>query len=146
MANSNKEWNSIAMGAGSGDGDSGASSLVDLLDVEVLNPTDGQTLTYDATAQKWINGGGGNEMLIGFNFNEETGILYLDKTWQEIYDAVTNGIDVFCYDTGELIWSKLRVISVSYDGVAKYCIFTDDSENYKFACDAPDEYPNNSAS
>lgn len=54
MANSNKEWNAIAMGAGSSEGS--ISSLVDLLDVSVLNPTDGQTLTYDATAGKWVNG------------------------------------------------------------------------------------------
>jgi len=98
MANSNKEWNSIAMGAGSGDSGSGASSLMDLLDVEVLNPTDGQTLTYDATTQKWINGGGGSTggvMFITIQYDESKGAYVSDKTWSEITAAVENGYTVY---------------------------------------------------
>ena len=41
----------------------GASALGDLTDVNITSPTDGQVMTYDATAQKWKNatpsGGGG---------------------------------------------------------------------------------------
>jgi len=100
MANSNKEWNSIAMGAGSGDSGSGASSLVELLDVEVLNPTDGQTLTYDATAQKWINGGGGGGSTGGVmvvhatsHYDEENDTTYYtaDKSFDEVASFIENG-------------------------------------------------------
>ena len=34
---------------------SGASSLSELSDVSISNPTDGQVLTYNATTQKWEN-------------------------------------------------------------------------------------------
>lgn len=33
----------------------GASTLADLTDVNISNPTDGQILQYDATSQKWVN-------------------------------------------------------------------------------------------
>lgn len=36
-----------------------ANALDDLSDVELSEVTDGQTLVYDATAQKWVNGEGG---------------------------------------------------------------------------------------
>ena len=96
MANSNKEWNSIAMGAGSSDSGSGASSLMDLLDVEVLNPTDGQTLTYDATAGKWVNSNAGSSSTGGIFvanivFDEELQKLRLDKTAAEIVAAIEAG-------------------------------------------------------
>lgn len=55
----------ISPKAGSGGG-GGASSLSELLDVSISNPTDGQVLTYNATTQKWENktptGGGGSNM------------------------------------------------------------------------------------
>lgn len=38
---------------------SGSSTLSGLTDVDISNPTDGQTLVYDATSQKWVNGSGG---------------------------------------------------------------------------------------
>lgn len=112
MANSNKEWNSIAMGAGSSDGGSGASSLMNLLDVEVLNPTDGQTLTYDATAQKWINGGG-NDFIVTLTstYDEQTDetTYAVDKTNQEIYEAAASGKNVRMIfdDQGDFFFYKL---------------------------------------
>jgi len=36
-------------------GEGGASDLADLGDVDLTTPTDGQVLTYDATAEKWVN-------------------------------------------------------------------------------------------
>jgi hypothetical protein len=41
---------------GGGGGGGGSSTLVDLTDVNIDNPTEGQGLVYDATNQKWING------------------------------------------------------------------------------------------
>lgn len=48
----------IKDGAG-GSGGGGASALADLDDVDISTPTNGQVLSYDETAQKWINTNGG---------------------------------------------------------------------------------------
>lgn len=51
----------IADNAGGG---GGSSSLAGLTDVDLTNPTDGQTLVYDATAGKWVNGSGGGVTIL----------------------------------------------------------------------------------
>ena len=38
-----------------GGGGGGVSTLADLTDVNISNPTDGQILQYDAASQKWVN-------------------------------------------------------------------------------------------
>lgn len=49
--------NGVIYGSGGG---GGASSLSDLTDVVITSATDGQTLVYDATTQKWVNESGGS--------------------------------------------------------------------------------------
>ena len=44
-----------ALGQGSGGG-GGSTALVDLVDVAISNPTNGQVLKYNATTGKWYNG------------------------------------------------------------------------------------------
>ena len=44
-----------ALGQSSG-GSGGATSLADLVDTAISNPTNGQVLKYDSTSGKWING------------------------------------------------------------------------------------------
>lgn len=54
---------------------------------DITNPQDGDTLVYDATAGKWVNGaGGGGALVIHENESGE-----LDRTWQEIHDAISAG-------------------------------------------------------
>lgn len=48
-----------AGGGGGGGGGGGSSTLAGLTDVDLTNPTDGQTLVYDAASSKWANGSGG---------------------------------------------------------------------------------------
>ena len=43
-----------ALGQGSGGG-GGATALIDLVDVAISNPTDGQALVYNANTGKWVN-------------------------------------------------------------------------------------------
>lgn len=43
--------------AGGGGGGGGSSTLAGLTDVDISNPTDGQTLVYNQSAGKWENGG-----------------------------------------------------------------------------------------
>lgn len=51
---------SFALGAASAKGGpGGASTLTGLTDVDISNPTDGQTLVYNAQSGKWENGAGG---------------------------------------------------------------------------------------
>ena len=45
-----------ALGQGSGGGGGGATALVDLVDVAISNPTNGQVLKYNSTTGKWYNG------------------------------------------------------------------------------------------
>ena len=45
-----------ALGQGTGGGGGGSSALSDLVDVSLNNPTNGQSLVYDGTSQKWVNG------------------------------------------------------------------------------------------
>ena len=44
-----------ALGYGPGGGGGGASALTDLVDVEISSPSNGQSLVYDSTTQKWVN-------------------------------------------------------------------------------------------
>ena len=54
------------------------------IETNIQNPTDGQTLKYDAESGKWVNGEGGGSNTLIVNNNNGT----LDKTWQEIHDAM----------------------------------------------------------
>ena len=44
-----------ALGQGQGGGGGGATALIDLVDVAISNPTDGQALVYNANTGKWVN-------------------------------------------------------------------------------------------
>jgi hypothetical protein len=62
------------------------------IETNIQNPTDGQTLKYDAASGKWVNGegGGSSTLVVTSTYDESTQIVTLDKTWQEIYDALPN--------------------------------------------------------
>lgn len=75
-------------------GGGGSSTLSGLTDVDISNPSDGQTLVFNSTSGKWENGAGGvlvlHEIPVEANSNTRavpTPMIRLDKTWQEIYDA-----------------------------------------------------------
>ncbi len=58
--------------------------------VEVNNPQDGDTLIYNAAKQKWVSGSNSSSSGVGYlavHENNDT----LDKTWKEIYDALSEG-------------------------------------------------------
>lgn len=72
----------IAKGGGGGGG-GGSSTLSGLTDVDISNPTDGQTLVYNGASGKWENGAGGGVLVVGVNDQTMT----LDKTWSELSAA-----------------------------------------------------------
>ena len=55
VAGDSRAFNPVKVRTGGG----GSSTLSGLTDVDLTNPTDGQTLVYDASSSKWVNGSGG---------------------------------------------------------------------------------------
>lgn len=147
MANSNKEWNAIVMGAGSGEGS--VSSLMDLLDVSVLNPTDGQTLVYSAEEGKWVNHDSTGGVMVVKSTLDEMGNKTLDHTWQEIYDAISNYIPVAIIGVignkdSEMFFVYRVDVEESNDYVSyvvKCFIPGSGSGRVIFECPTPNDYP-----
>lgn len=76
-------WNQGSGGGGGG----GSSTLSGLTDVDISNPSNGQTLVYNATSGKWENGagGGGGALVVrGVTVGEK---VTLDHTYAEIVSA-----------------------------------------------------------
>lgn len=69
-------------------GGGGSSTLSGLTDVDITDPTDGQTIVYNASAGKWENGaaggGGGGPLLVNFAYDEESKSYPGDKTAGEV--------------------------------------------------------------
>lgn len=79
-------------------GGGGASVLNDLSDVNITNPSDGQTLVYDVIAQKWKNGsGGGGGVVIDDTNTSTTKVWSSSKVDTELgskQDALTAGTGI----------------------------------------------------
>lgn len=72
----------------------GSSSLVGLTDVDISNPTDGQTLVYDASSEKWVNGDSAGGALMVSVVEDDQGNAILMTPAGEIYAAFANGKNV----------------------------------------------------
>ena len=75
-----------ALGINSAGGGGGATSLVDLLDVNITSPTNGQALVYNATSGKWENqtiGGGSTGTLSSIGLVMPTGFSVSPGTLTE---------------------------------------------------------------
>ena len=81
---------------GGGGGGGGSSTLVGLTDVDISSPTDGQTLVYDATEQKWINGsgGGGGGYTRTELFKSSTDNAVWNASGIELSDSIENYDDI----------------------------------------------------
>lgn len=84
-------WAVEYLGEGNGQGGSGGFSP------DITNPQDGDTLVYNATAGKWVNGsGGGGDIevlhIIGDVDNPEPPTF--DMTYAEVLAAITAGKSV----------------------------------------------------
>ena len=95
---------SYMMGQKAAGGGGGSSTLSGLTDVDLTNPSDGQTLVYNAASGKWENGaggggGGGGALIINvtevtdYNSQPEEGDPYMignvSATLNEIQEAFT---------------------------------------------------------
>lgn len=83
----------IARNGGGGGG--GSSTLSGLTDVDLTNPTDGQTLVYDAASQKWVNGsggGGGGFTVLHGTYDDEQEQITLEVTCSELYSMCQDSV------------------------------------------------------
>ena len=106
------------------------------IQTNIQNPTDGQTLKYDAESGKWVNAEGGSGTLV-VNIQSENNILTLDKTWQQIYDAYPyvvareeNGSEFVINSIGEINY---------YNGAYRVSINVN-----TYTTNVPDGYPDTS--
>ena len=131
---------SYMMGQKAGPG-GGSSTLSGLTDVDISNPTDGQTLVYNATTGKWENGstGEGGTLIVHQSHDEEHGLYILDKTWQELADAILIRPVLLITDDDNMEYSvsSSSLQSVSMDGGSYWVGFT----NGSFDADSANGYP-----
>ena len=109
----------------------------------ISNPQDGDTLVYNATQQKWVNGaasGGGGSLKVTATVDTSSATmkLVMDKTWQEIYDAVSNGNYVGVLFENENILYQMTVIAMS-----EYDVIVDAGEQgtLTFTANSANDYP-----
>lgn len=124
---------SFALGAASAKGGpGGASALSGLTDVDISNPSDGQTLVYNTTSGKWENGAGGGGG--GVIINEVNNAL--DKTYAEIKTAYLDGRICLVYANGGyiLVAAVLEDVEGSHYGVRS-------SNGTVYMTDSPSGYP-----
>lgn len=107
---------------------------------DITNPQDGDTLVYNATAGKWVNGsGGGGGLVVHELWDESTQIASLDKTWQEIYDAVMAGANVsFISEDPAEEYSLDRFTDIGRDNLEYYVARYAGGSYYT---DTPSGYP-----
>ena len=106
---------------------------------DITNPQDGDTLVYNATQQKWVNGASTGSLLVPVTI--ESGTATLGKTWKEISDALAAGYYT-CYimedpsTPGQYIQGRFECYAhlddsymVWMDSLGGNLIFDTDSEN-----------------
>ena len=72
VAGDSRAFNPVKVRTGGG----GSSTLAGLTDVDLTNPTDGQTLVYDATSQKWVNGSNDGPFVVLEHVTETANLTY----------------------------------------------------------------------
>ena len=121
----NGEWLEQPSEGGGGGGGGGSSTLSGLTDVDISNPTDGQTLVYNSTSGKWENGAGGGGGLV-VPFGEIGGNPTLMAPAGDIFTAYMSGVDVVItlnIDGYGLVEAKrLSVVGVAGDESKKFVI------------------------
>lgn len=91
------EWTEKAAGGGGGTG--GSTTLSGLTDVDISNPSDGQTLVYNASAGKWENGASSEVLVVTVIATHTTGgetTVSFDKTFAELKSAYEAGSVILC--------------------------------------------------
>lgn len=148
VAGDSRAFNPVKVRTGGG----GSSTLAGLTDVDISNPSDGQTLVYDATSGKWVNGsgggGGGSGVLVVHVDTEDTWAF--DKTWQEIYDAISNGkiaLLVYFLDNGTNVPDVTATPIISAYSISEgadagyYAMYYNSQGGMSAWCETANDYP-----
>lgn len=125
----------IAKNGGGGGGGGGSSTLSGLTDVDISNPTDGQTLVYNATSGKWENGAGGEGG--GYKLFEVT-LMAVENSYDFLYPgiAIAPGDITVSYFQGTVYVERpftLKLVSFS-DSLFMSLNNFDISESYMPVC------------
>lgn len=116
----------IARNGGGGGGGGGSSTLAGLTDVDISNPTDGQTLVYNSTSGKWENGAGGGGSsgftLLQATYDDETYQFVLPVTATELFTLMGSSMVAFRVinewgdSSGEILFYLISAQKTTYDG------------------------------
>lgn len=127
-----------------------ASTLAGLTDVDISDPTDGQTLVYNATSGKWENGdggGGGSHGTLVLHAVSDGDDVRLDHTYAEISSS---GFVVMHSQTdiggGQYVIDVIPPDSFGYTVPGSgdpvyFIIFTEDGHRYAYITDTQGGYP-----
>lgn len=130
-------------GDGGGGGGGGSSTLAGLTDVDLTNPTDGQTLVYDGTAGKWVNGSG-DVINIPVTTDAQTGAITMQKTWSEIDSLLSAGkvCVVLLTEAGEHGPVRYQfMVQYTEDAESLYYVSLFNYQGTTFICESPNGYP-----
>lgn len=106
VAGDSRAFNPVKVRTGGG----GSSTLSGLTDVDISNPSDGQTLVYNATSGKWENGAGGGDI---FETLGTISAATVTMTYDSEYGSWEGAIVT---DIGEEANSAVRNFRVTLDG------------------------------
>ena len=112
------------------------------------DPSDGDVLTYDSTAEEWVAaapGGGGGVLVCSSSIipDDPDENMILNKTWEEISSAMANNIPVFAitiYNSSPVVADIDLITNVFYDEGTGYNVKCTISHTTYFAATASD-YP-----
>lgn len=116
------------------------------IETNIQNPTDGQTLKYDAASGKWVNGEGGSgssTLVVNGTYDQSTDTVTLDKTWQEIYDACPNVVLIVPTGNGNMKEALINASERGYTLSFANTISTFKIDTYQAA--SATEYPTSSS-
>lgn len=116
---------------------SGSSTLSGLTDVDISNPTDGQTLVYDAASSKWVNGsgGGGGATITGvYAVDEQTddATITLAQTAAELFALLSNGPVFIKYTMTLMDGDQTQIVPINEGNM--YAADGGSTINYEFTC------------
>ena len=98
---------------------------------DITDPQDGDTLVYDGTQQKWVNGAGGSGGGGAMKVTDTEGTL--DKTWKELSDAFKAGQYVVIIKSEEnngMIGYLHKQLNVVASGSGTYMVEFGESDDY----------------
>lgn len=120
-------------------GGGGSSTLSGLTDVDISNPTNGQTLVYNATSGKWENGGGGSGgvTIVGIVFDNNTRTYTADMKAGEMYAAAQNSV-LFLKEVNA---DAYYVVVQFFLDTGNYFFLTESGAGIVLEANSADDYP-----